>query len=928
MTRRSLDMVAKARKQSLLEEERMKFFNKRDNWQGEEDGPVNEDPLGEQGVPYPKELLKAERSMKEIRLDNLKKEKEDKIRRNSAADLNKKRVSGMIRDSMLDGRKIWTEQERVDRDMNESIDTLRKFRSSKEEHKKVVKERKNSIFKETGMGCLSLDERLKIEERERREKELNPDPIDDEDYDSDKEYAVAPKFNHSWSKVSLIDKTRDEEIIRRRKLQGEGDKQYFDPENPGNPIQGKAEALDKVTKGDFVPAKKTRRKFSQEDVILRRESGIKPAEESGKVRKKSQRPKTLEGGRRNSFRKSFDAMFGFLTGDEKVHPTAGKPTVDKRPLSKHYKPYHERRPSLDLQPNIRHLLKPHERALLPDRPRNARKSRVSFENAKSLFKKGLEVTRSVKKILTERETKEERTEREAKFEANIFIKIWVMRRVRRMRKEKAATKIQNAWKEYKGLIAMEKWKIVIKLEQKKVEREELVEAAIASKAEKVAKEEKTRVRKAGEKAAKSAGYVKIKLTKKEKEEIIVRGWQPHDDALMVALHFKYGLPKSYANSDKTMKHYRDMWDTKPAKMIWKRLDMLYKADALEDVGAVIDLLTEEEQAKYCPGFGTSHAMADKANWGRKDTDFDYAHRTGGGKFVQNDQKVASQVNKYAGVEEEDWEEELNEDGIAKAQPVSRHDGDALRHDDDDFLFLARSLKSDPVRSLACLLLIEASTTQGSVELKNLGSVDFPGDCSVDESLIFSTEPNSFDHSTSFSSDLSSSAESLESLPQITREALEADNNKLHQELELEKQLHSKTKEEHTQALVKVSAEMRSLAIKQITDAVAQHSTDLTEREKTTQEKYDKRHQEQEKASQDTVRDLTTLTLTLRDAEKALNQRLHEEKFVTMKHMKQSIKLTVQLERSQNENAQLREQLSMSLSDLESREEHFYDPMFV
>ena len=57
-----------------------------------------------------------------------------------------------------------------------------------------------------------------------------------------------------------------------------------------------------------------------------------------------------------------------------------------------------------------------------------------------------------------------------------------------MRKEKAATKIQNAWKEYKGLIAMEKWKIVIKLEQKKVEREELVEAAIASKAEKVAKE--------------------------------------------------------------------------------------------------------------------------------------------------------------------------------------------------------------------------------------------------------------------------------------------------------------------------------------------------------------------------------------------------------------------------------------------------------
>ena len=105
-------MVAKARKQNLLEEERMKFFNKRDNWQGEEGGPVNEDPLGDQVVPYPAELLQPERSMKEIRLDNLRKEKEDKIRRNSAADINKKIVSGMVRDSMISGRKIWTEQER------------------------------------------------------------------------------------------------------------------------------------------------------------------------------------------------------------------------------------------------------------------------------------------------------------------------------------------------------------------------------------------------------------------------------------------------------------------------------------------------------------------------------------------------------------------------------------------------------------------------------------------------------------------------------------------------------------------------------------------------------------------------------------------------------------------------------------------------
>ncbi|GMI13613.1 hypothetical protein TrVE_jg2323 [Triparma verrucosa] len=677
MTRRSLDMVAKVRKQNLLEEERMKFFNKRDNWQGEEGGPVNEDPLGDQGVPYPAELLQPERSMKEIRLDNLRKEKEDKIRRNSAADINKKIVSGMVRDSMISGRKIWTEQERVDRDMNESIKTLRKFRSSKEEHQKVVKERKNSIFKETGMGSLSLDERLKIEERERCEKELNPDPIDDEEYDPEKEYAVEPVFNHSWGKVSLIERARDEEIIRRRKLQGEDNKLYFDPENPGNPIQGKAEELDKPTAGALVPPKKkTRRKFSQEDVQLRKESGLIVGGRQEKIvkQKSGGRPKT-EGGRRNSFRKSFDTLlsqFSFLTGDEKVHPKAGKPTVDKRPLSAHYKPYHERRPSLDLQPNVRHLLKPSERAKLPDRPRTARKSRLSFENAKSLVKVGLDVGRSVKKILTEkRETKEEKQEREAKFEASCMIKIFIMRRVRRMRKNKAAEKIQRCWKEYKAAVTMEKWRIVIDLESKKAAREARVQETIDIRAAKLEKEERTKTKKAAEKAARTVGYVKQKLTKEEKEVIVMQSWKPHDDALMVALHYKYGLPESYSNSDKIMKYYRDKWEMKEAKAIWKRLDMLYRADALEDIGAIIDLLTPEEQAEYCPGFGTSKALAHKNDWGRTDTDFDYANMKTGGKFMQSNQKVASQVNKYEGVDDEEWQEEVNEDGVAKAQPVSK-----------------------------------------------------------------------------------------------------------------------------------------------------------------------------------------------------------------------------------------------------------------
>ena len=238
-------------------------------------------------------------------------------------------------------------------------------------------------------------------------------------------------------------------------------------------------------------------------------------------------------------------------------------------------------------------------------------------------------------------------------------------------KNRAAEKIQRCWKEYKAAVTMEKWRIVIDLESKKAAREARVQETIDIRAAKLEKEERTKTKKAAEKAARTVGYVKQKLTKEEKEVIVMQSWKPHDDALMVALHYKYGLPQSYSNSDKIMKYYRDKWEMKEAKAIWKRLDMLYRADALEDIGAIIDLLTPEEQAEYCPGFGTSKALAHKNDWGRTETDFDYANMKTGGKFMQSNQKVASQVNKYEGVDDEEWQEEVNEDGVAKAQPVAK-----------------------------------------------------------------------------------------------------------------------------------------------------------------------------------------------------------------------------------------------------------------
>ena len=151
----------------------------------------------------------------------------------------------------------------------------------------------------------------------------------------------------------------------------------------------------------------------------------------------------------------------------------------------------------------------------------------------------------------------------------------------------------------------------------------------------------------------------------------MQSWKPHDDALMVAINYKHGLPKSTASSDRTMKIYRDVWDTKPTEAIWKRLDYLYRSGALDDPGAILDVLTDEERDKYLPGFGTMGGLAHKKDWGRTDTDFDYANRKGGGKFIQSMEKVASQKSKYGDVDDEEWQEELGENGIAKANPVAK-----------------------------------------------------------------------------------------------------------------------------------------------------------------------------------------------------------------------------------------------------------------
>ena len=78
----------------------------------------------------------------------------------------------MIRDSMIEGRKVWTDQEIVDRDMAATIGRFKEHRNSVSEQRKVNSERRNSIHAKTGMGTLTLDARLALEAKAKEDEEV------------------------------------------------------------------------------------------------------------------------------------------------------------------------------------------------------------------------------------------------------------------------------------------------------------------------------------------------------------------------------------------------------------------------------------------------------------------------------------------------------------------------------------------------------------------------------------------------------------------------------------------------------------------------------------------------------------------------------------------------------------------------------------
>jgi hypothetical protein len=109
-----------------------------------------------------------------------------------------------------------------------------------------------------------------------------------------------------------------------------------------------------------------------------------------------------------------------------------------------------------------------------------------------------------------------------------------------------------------------------------------------------------------------------------------QGWKKKDDALMLAIQYKHGLPSSW--TDPLMEYFTEHWDTKPPKLVFKRIELLYNSDVFDEMtDEYLDLLTDEDRARYCPGFGTAQMLTNKDNWGRTDTDFDYRNRKQGGE---------------------------------------------------------------------------------------------------------------------------------------------------------------------------------------------------------------------------------------------------------------------------------------------------------
>ena len=249
--------LEEAKRRSQEEQQRIDFYKANNLDDEDEARAVEMDPMYYEAPPYPKELLKDEIEEEERRRKAIDDQRRKRNRKLSITDTNKKMVSQILANGLVEGRKIWTEEEIVERDLDETIDAFRKKRDTENWSKKKgarggVKGTGDTLDARIGRGQEGAKEKIIVVHDEDFDprRNIEEDDVGEEVGDGNGRQSegggmgkerVYREYRHSWSKTSLIEMARDaekekQEAEKKKKKGYEGLKMILNKEDPMKPI--------------------------------------------------------------------------------------------------------------------------------------------------------------------------------------------------------------------------------------------------------------------------------------------------------------------------------------------------------------------------------------------------------------------------------------------------------------------------------------------------------------------------------------------------------------------------------------------------------------------------------------------------------------------------------------------------------------------
>lgn len=197
-------------------------------------------------------------------------------------------------------------------------------------------------------------------------------------------------------------------------------------------------------------------------------------------------------------------------------------------------------------------------SLPPSRDSTPPKRRLSLDNIKDLVK---QKTKSLLKSASDHiylgrsgynEKKE--IEKQKRNFATLTIQYFLIYHVNRKRRKWSVRKIQKCYRGWRSWIILEKWRITVRLEQEKNKQQSFRETRASTKAAKKKHTAKKAVKMAGIKAAGVVGYVHA--TKQERREAARARFSDTDDAILIAVHYKFGWPTKKSERDPAWQEYK------------------------------------------------------------------------------------------------------------------------------------------------------------------------------------------------------------------------------------------------------------------------------------------------------------------------------------------------------------------------------------